>query len=410
MNTKEQTHFRAGVWAALIGLVFLIGMYKFPREYPDLSLLESFYYTLRLFILEHDLPRFPKSGSLIFIYFLAPVLSVSALGTAINYLFRLSPVIQSKWHSDHVIVCGVGRTGKLVAETFKNKGIKVIGVDNGTPESFDEWKVRANIPIIFGDFLSRLVLDRAGAPAARAVIFASGDDLLNLEGVISAYDWLRNSQGPIRLLWAHIASEKLADTARIALRTEGLVGIRFFDTYRIAAQKMIAKHFAQDTRARIREITLLGFGKFGRDLMEVLVQSFTSDEFHTLRVVDIQDRSKEVRTLARELGVSDRVTFLQTDINDLTLSDDQEKAFFLCTDDDIGNLAVALTLTKEVRGTHVYVRMAKWPLWAIENHLQENRGITFININDLVVEGILDLPGILEPAQAADLKRSYKNP
>jgi hypothetical protein len=71
---------------------------------------------------------------------------------------------------------------------------------------------------------------------------------------------------------------------------------------------------------------------------------------------------------------------------------------------------VALTLTKEVRGTHVYVRMAKWPLWAIENHLQENRGITFININDLVVEGILDLPGILEPAQAADLKRSYKNP
>ena len=46
---------------------------------------------------------------------------------------------------------------------------------------------------------------------------------------------------------------------------------------------------------------------------------------------------------------------------------------------------------------HVYVRMAKWPLSAIAGQLGVEHGVTFININELVAEGIRDMPGLFAP-------------
>jgi hypothetical protein len=50
--------------------------------------------------------------------------------------------------------------------------------------------------------------------------------------------------------------------------------------------------------------------------------------------------------------------------------------------------------------------MDHWPLSGIAENLGEDRGIFFININDLVIQGIEDLPGIFERAQASDLQRA----
>ncbi len=405
-NGRKKTVLKTFLWSGSVMTVFVIGMYYFPREYPELNLLETFYYTLRLFILEHDLPSFPKCRPLVFIYFFAPLVAISALWSALACLFRFSPILKTKWQKEHVVVCGVGRTGRLLAETFKARGIPVVCVDMGPADTFDEWCAEHKIPLISGDFLSRPVLVKAGAWKARAVVYTSGDDLVNLEGVVSAYGWMRSNNGPVRLLWAHIANERLADTARMALRTEGRVGIRFFDTYHIAASKMVAKYFSRDMRKNIRKIMILGFGKFGRDLAEVLMRDRGADENFCLRVVDIQDRKKDVMALAGEHGFTEHVSFFQSDIRDMNLTDSDDRAFFLCTDDDIGNLAGALMLTRKIKDIAIYVRMAKWPLPAIADHLSEKSGITFVNINDLVMEGVSELPGIFEPADETDLKRT----
>ena len=410
MKTRRWLVFPIIRWLIAAGIVFGIGLYWFPKEYSGMGLIEAFYFSLRLFILEHDLPTFPKSWPLIFIYFFAPLVSLSVLGTVIRYIFRISPLLKTKFQKNHVIICGLGRTGKLLAETLYKRGIPIVGVDSGDPESFDEWCAVCRIPVIFGNFLSKPVLERAGAYKARTLIFAAGDDLLNLEAVVSAYGWLKTDTEPVKLLWAHIASEKLAMTARRALRTRGKVGIRLFDTYRIAAKRMLKKYFSEDVRKDVKEINILGFGKFGRDLMEMIVRDLDIHDSWKINIVDIKDKEKGVYLLANELGVPSRVEFRQENIEDIEISDKPDKAFFLCTDDDIGNLATALTLTRNIRGTHIYVRMAKWPISAIEEHLQDECGLTFININDLVVEGIDDLPGIFEPAQSSDIKRSGSSP
>ncbi len=406
-NRSNGLIIQIGLWTASITLIIVIGLIYFPKEVEGLGFFGALYYSIRLFIMEHDLPCFPKSGPLIFIYFFAPIVALSAIGTAIKYFLRFSPELKTRWKSDHVVICGMGRIGRLLATTLRQKGVSVVGVDSRNPEHFEEWRSEYNGPIIFGDYMSLKILEKAGVPGARAVIFASGDDLANLEAVVGAYEWLRKTPGPIRLLWAHIANEQLADTARSALLTKGSVGIRLFDTYHIAATRMVAKYFNHDMRQGISEIIILGFGKFGRDLMEVIIRDAGRDENWRIRVIDIENRENEVYTLAQELNIREHVSFMQADIKTLKMVDKEYRVFFLCTDDDIGNLATALMLGNKIKAdtNNVYVRMARWPMPAIEDHLRENRGITFVNINGLMVNGIEELPGIFEPAKESDLKR-----
>jgi len=397
---------RNALWIASIATVIVIGLFCFPREYKDIGFWQTLYFTLRLFVFEHDLPTFPKSWPLIFIYFLAPVITISAVGTAISYLFRLPPAIKTRWISDHVVVCGMGRTGKIFASALKEKGIQVVGVDLGPLEDFEEWCDQNRVPMIFGDFNSDALLKKVGASRARSIIFASGDDLANLEGALSAYEWLQTDEGPIRLIWAQIADDNLAGTARAAVRTSGNVGIRFFDTYRIAALRMIANYFGRNLRKEISEVNILGFGKLGRDLFDVLVNDLHPDETFNIRVIDVRDRKSAVLSLAEELGVSERVTYQKTDLQDLNLGGQVEKAYFICTDDDLRNLTAAMSLACDVNTTRIFVRMDRWPLSGVADNLGQDRGVFFINIHDLVVQGIEDLPGIFRPAQASDLKRA----
>jgi Trk K+ transport system NAD-binding subunit len=406
MTKGSKTRNQVVLWAGSVAVVLAIGVYYFPREYSNAGLWETLYCTLSLFVFEHDFSRFPGSWPLILIYFLAPLITLSAVGTVISYLFRFSPSLKTRWMSDHVVICGVGRVGKLFACTLKKKRVRVVGVDLGPRNDFDEWCDEQKVPVIFGDFNLRNVLEKTGAAKARSVIFCSGDDLANLEGALSAYEWLQTDEGPIRLIWAQIATEQLANTARAAVRTSGKVGIRFFDTYRIAAIRTIAELFNKAIRKEISEVTISGFGKFGRDLLEILVSDLGEDEKLKIRVIDIQELGSAVRSLAKELDVTDRVTFHKAAIQDMNLADELDKAIFICTDDDIGNLTATMSLARNVTTTRMYVRMNHWPLLAVAENLGEDRGVSFVNINDLVAQGIETLPGIFRSADASDLKRA----
>ena len=116
---------KIALWLGSTGLILAIGIYFFPKEYGEKSFWETLYTTLRLFVFEHDETAFPKSWELILIYFLAPAVTISAVGTAISYFFRLTPAIKTRWLSDHIVICGMGRTGKLFTSTLKAKGLKV---------------------------------------------------------------------------------------------------------------------------------------------------------------------------------------------------------------------------------------------------------------------------------------------
>ncbi len=394
-----------GLWFTTGTAVLVVGLYFMPLEYPGMGFWESLYYTMRLFVFEYDLPSFPHSWPLIFIHFAAPAITLTVVGTAVTYLLRFTPAMRAKLLRDHVVICGMSKAGRLVAGTLKKRRIQVVGLDHGASAGLGDWAVRHAVPILHGDFRSPELLQQAGGKRARSVIYASGDDLANLDGAIAAYDLMRTDTGPVRLIWTHIASEQLRDKARMAIRTRGRVGIRFFDTYHLAASRMIDSYFNRERRKGISEVTVLGYGKFGHDLLEALVRDLSPEESFPIKVIDREDRQTVVCSAAGLLGVADRTSFERASIQELELKDAPDKAFFLCTDDDLGNLSAAMTLAAQMGATHIYVRMAAWPMSAVADHLGAERGVTFVNINNLMIQGIKELPGIFAPAEAKDLKR-----
>lgn len=94
MTRKGKFSYQLGFWISSIGLVIVIGLIYFPQEFNDKTLWETLYYTLRLFIFEHDHASFPTRVPLIIIYFIAPLITLSGIGTAVSYLLSFSPLLK----------------------------------------------------------------------------------------------------------------------------------------------------------------------------------------------------------------------------------------------------------------------------------------------------------------------------
>ena len=85
---------------------------------------------------------------------------------------------------DHVIVCGLGRMGKLVCHDFERQDVPFVVIDNDT-ESLNDTKYVHGIPL-HGDATSDEVLLHAGVTRARALITVLPSDADNLYITLSA--------------------------------------------------------------------------------------------------------------------------------------------------------------------------------------------------------------------------------
>ena len=406
MNYKNK--FKIALWTGSVMLIITTGLIYMPMEKDRPGFWESLYSTLRLFVFERDLPTFPSAWQLIMIYFAAPLVTVSALGKLISYLFRISPSLRTRWMKGHVVVCGAGRLGMLIAGSLKQNGIPVVAVDSCWNEELEEWSHRSKVPALSGDFKLPSVLDKAGGGKARAILFTTGNDLLNIDAALNAYEIYKMDRGGVRLIWTHIADDWLAGTLRSAVETVGRLGIRFFDTYHIAAAGMVAMHITPEIREKIARIVIIGYGKFGSDIFEALAQEFSALSHVTFTIVDRRDIAQDVARHSGSLGISGRVTFEKTDLKQAVLSHDKPQAIFICTDNDLGNLSLALNLSSREKKGNIFVRMGHWPLQSVSEHLGKESGIVFVNINDHITQGLCKIGGLLTPATELDLKRVKK--
>jgi voltage-gated potassium channel len=78
---------------------------------------------------------------------------------------------------DHIVVCGYGRFGRVVAEELIRAGEAVVVVEK-EPERFAEVE-RAGLPCLLGSAATDEVLERAGIRRARAIVVATSSDADN---------------------------------------------------------------------------------------------------------------------------------------------------------------------------------------------------------------------------------------
>lgn len=173
---------------------------------------------------------------------------------------------------DHVIVCGLGETGRAIAEQMREAGERVVAVD------LDATSINAlavedgGAPVLQGDAKSAATLRIAGLRRAKALVVTTGNDAANLEIALAAAQragtaFLESGKLVIapemRTDWLY---EHFLSRSATGLSTER-VDFQIFNHSEIVARALnrrafvLARAAAQADRS---EIVVIGFGDMGR--------------------------------------------------------------------------------------------------------------------------------------------------
>ena len=89
---------------------------------------------------------------------------------------------------DHVIVCGLGRVGSIVAVRLQERGIPVVAIEQNEAVAGVRETRQARIPVVIASATDQSALRTAGIEKARAILAVTDADAANLEISMVAKD------------------------------------------------------------------------------------------------------------------------------------------------------------------------------------------------------------------------------
>jgi hypothetical protein len=170
---------------------------------------------------------------------------------------------------DHVVVCGLGRTGLRFATTFRQHGMKVVAIErNPSATAVEECRNRG-IPLLTGDATDRLTLTKARSPQARYLIAACGDDGANGDVAL-----LVEAEAPKRRrrmeCFVHISDDRLCallEEASLLSSANDMTRIEYFNVYRIGPRALLNAFGLRMTAEGPPEFLIVGGGPFAGSLV-----------------------------------------------------------------------------------------------------------------------------------------------
>jgi Trk K+ transport system NAD-binding subunit len=106
----------------------------------------------------------------------------------------------------HVIVCGLGVVGHRVLHELRRVAPETVGVDSGGQGSLGGVAMQDGATVISGDARQGEVFRRANVDGARAIVIATGEDLLSLEIALTAREANPRARIVVRLFDEDFAS------------------------------------------------------------------------------------------------------------------------------------------------------------------------------------------------------------
>jgi len=262
----------ATMWVAATGLGY-IGFAKYYGQiHEEHSAYDFLYLTAQLFVLQSGWVQGSVNWQLELARFLAPASTLYAAMAGIAALFKDQVQnLMVRFFRNHVVICGLGRRGLLLASRFLERGHQVIVLerDQGN-ELINECKARGGI-VLVGDASDVEMLRCAGVDRADCLVAVSGDDGINAEIAVDARSMVEDRGG--RPLMCAVQIDDL-DLCRALKGHELQMGkpeafqLEFFNSHLIGARALLEKH--PPFEPRIDEapcIMVIGVGLFGESLI-----------------------------------------------------------------------------------------------------------------------------------------------
>jgi len=153
---------------------------------------------------------------------------------------------------DHIIICGVGRVGRRVAQEVTARNIPVVIIEQDPTKA--KWAQERNFPVMIGDATSESVLQQARIEYARGLAAAVTSDAQNVYIVLTAHGMAPNLPIVAR------ASEETAESKLIKAGATAVLS-----PYSYAGQRM-ARMLTRPNVQRFLDVALSSLSDSDLDL------------------------------------------------------------------------------------------------------------------------------------------------
>ena len=363
----------------------LLGFVGFARHFAATGQSRSFgdllYLTIQLFVLESGAVEGPVGLELQIARFLAPAVAASTAVLALALLFyERFQLLRLRWIHDHVIICGLGYKGLVLARGFHERGDRVVVIDRDEDNDLIDQCRKLGATVLIGDAASQEFLSLARVDRAQYLFAVSGDDGANADVAVRAHAHVFERSGPMLNCFVHIVDPRLCDLLREqgpATDKDNRFTLQFFNVYDTGASAVLAQYppFGQGP-AEKPHLLVAGMGHMGESLVVLAAEMWRELHGEANERLPISIIDRNAGQLVESLVLRHPKLTTAWDLVPLTMeipspefvrgeylhADDGGGGVtiaYVCLDDDTAALTTALALREMVSevGINIVVRM-----------------------------------------------------
>ncbi len=345
------------------------------------------YRTLQLFVLESGWDSRGVNWELGVARLLAPAVAAYAAVRALGAIFREQlHLLRVRSWGNHVVICGLGRKGVLLAEAFRARKERVAVIEKDEENSAVRRCRDQGIPVVIGDATDLAVLRKAGVQKAKCLISVCGEDGVNADVAAHAQELVAakpRRSGFLRS-FVHVVDLELCTLLRDRVAVAGKrhsFRLELFNVFESGARGWLNEHLPFESAGREDgrpHLLVVGAGQMGKSLIVGAARRWLT--LHAgagprprITIVDREAERRKDSLLLRHPQL-EQVCELVPVRTDVTWPEFEEGRFlfdaegrcdvttiYVCLDDDVRGLAAGLDLLQRVRehGVTIVVRTAE---------------------------------------------------
>ncbi|HJX40965.1 MAG TPA: NAD-binding protein, partial [Anaerolineales bacterium] len=322
----------------------------------------------------------PVPWQLVIARMLLPLVTGYAAILTLAALFRdQMQQLSLRFARNHVVICGLGRMGLLLAGECNRTGRRVVVIEIDPANPHLEPARRAGAAVIVGDAANPEHLRSAGVARAGFLVVLCGQDAVNAEVAIRARDLTRARSAGALTCILQIGDPTLGELLRshtFALDEASGFRLEILNLYDTAVRAMLKAFPALlgANRARSPHILIVGGGGLGVSLIlqaSLAWRSLGLGERNRLRVSLVDaEAERRLKDLASRYPWLDQLCILrpfEVDILGAEFREDHElnqsilakeaTGICVCLDDDAHSLSAGLMLSDRLRGREIPIIM-----------------------------------------------------
>ncbi len=365
--------------------VFAIGLGCVGFEKYFLSIGQTYTYwdllyrSIQLFVMEGGAVHGMVPWELQLARFLAPLtaayIAVSALALVFRDQFNL---IRIRFLKGHVVICGLGRKGMLLAQKYRQQQKQVVIIELDEINEMLAQCRNIGCIVLIGNAADPDLLKKAMCHKASYLFTLSGNDGVNAKIAVHARELVKHRRDRVLSCIVHVVEPQLCNLLKeqeFLWGSQQALRLEFFNIYDSGARIWLKKHppfrFDDSPEPKRPHLILVGAGKMGESLLVQLAQKWrllnSGTEKFPVTVIDkkameIQELFGLLYPLLEEIC---ELNYLQMDVGSPEfqrggfLFDQQKKCLasiiYVCLDNDTRALFTAMSMFKHVRNEKIKI-------------------------------------------------------